>query len=194
MHQNPLNIAVFASGSGTNAANIFDYFLPKSTAKVRLLVTNNPKAGVMAVASDRGMTVLVLSPEDVRDGSKTAELLIRDGIDVIVLAGYLKLVPDAIIRAYEGRIVNLHPALLPHHGGPGMYGSHVHRAVKAAADSRTGITLHYVSAEYDRGEVIAQFETAVMPADTEADIEAKVRKLEKTHLPVALETWMKTIH
>lgn len=194
MSQNPLNIAVFASGSGSNAAHIFDYFQSKSTASVRLIVTNNPKAGVIGVAAERGIAVVVLSPADVSDGRMAAELLLREGINAVVLAGYLKLVPEALIKVFEGRIVNLHPALLPRHGGPGMYGARVHRAVKAAGDTRTGITLHHVSAEYDRGEVIAQFETDVLPTDTEADIEAKVRALERTHLPAALEAWMKTLH
>jgi len=193
MSKPPMRIAVFASGRGTNAANLADYFSNHPVARVSLIVTNNPRAGVVEEAAKRSLPVLVMSEEDVRTGVAVAEMLKKDDTDVILLAGYLKLVPEALIKAFEGKIANLHPALLPRHGGPGMYGARVHRAVKEAGDLVSGITLHHVSSEYDCGAIIAQFRTALSPDDSNLEIESKVRTLEKNHLPEAVEAWLKTI-
>lgn len=193
MNEAPMRIAVFASGRGSNAANLADYFSDHPLARVSMIVTNNPHAGVMEVAAKKGLPVLVISPKDVINMEVIVDLLKKEGINVVLLVGYLKLVPEVFIRAFEGRIANLHPALLPRHGGPGMYGSRVHRAVKEAGDEKSGITLHHVSSEYDSGLIIAQFETEINSNDSESDIEAKVRALEVTYLPTAVETWLKTI-
>lgn len=177
-------IAVFASGNGSNAENIIRHFNREgSNAEVVLVVCNRPEAGVIGRAWRLGVTTAVMSRDSLRTPAAILPLLEASGVDLIVLAGYLLMVPDFLLARYPGRIVNIHPSLLPKFGGKGMYGANVHKAVVEAGESVTGITIHYVSDSCDEGEVIFQAEVAVDPADTPADVERKVHELEREHFP-----------
>jgi len=190
------NIAVFASGSGTNAENIVRHFAHSPLARVRVILTNNPRAGVLERASRLGVESIVFSREEFFGGAGGAapappppvlRMLAERHIDYIVLAGFLWLVPPALVEAYRGRIVNIHPALLPKFGGKGMYGERVHCAVVEAGERESGITIHHVSELYDSGDVIAQYRVAIAPGDTPADVARKVHELEYEHFPHVIE-------
>lgn len=181
-----LNIAIFASGSGSNAENIARYFERKPNDKVTLILTNNPKAGVIARARKLQIPTLVFNQEQFKSGF-VLDVLHKQAIDFVVLAGFLKLVPSALISAYPNRIVNIHPALLPKFGGKGMYGDNVHRAVKQAGEQETGITIHYVNEQYDEGNIIFQVKEKVTRKDSPQDIANKVHKLEYMHFPEVIE-------
>jgi phosphoribosylglycinamide formyltransferase-1 len=178
------NIAVFASGAGSNAENITRHFSGSRVARTSLIITDNPSAGVIARAEKLGVPVEVVPRADFRTGGAAAlDILHRYNIDYIVLAGFLSLVPHAIIDAYRGRIVNVHPALLPAYGGKGMYGSRVHEAVVAAGEQESGITVHHVDEHFDNGGIIAQFRVAVAPDDTPETLAEKIHALEYEHFP-----------
>jgi phosphoribosylglycinamide formyltransferase 1 len=190
MFKKPIAIAVFASGTGSNALNLIDNFRSHPSMGVKLIVTNNPKAPIIETAASRQVPSWVMNPDEVKTGNGLSEKLERYGIHNIVLAGYLKLIPGLLIQSFNGRIANLHPALLPKFGGPGMYGAKVHRAVKEAGETESGITIHEVSELYDDGPIIAQYRTELMPWDDATEIEKKVRALEMAHLPGAIEKWI----
>jgi phosphoribosylglycinamide formyltransferase 1 len=181
-------IAIFASGSGSNAEQITQYFADLSAVEVSLILTNNPGAGVIERAR-RGfgcgqhVPVLVFDKAAFRDTTRVVDLLQRQQIDLIVLAGFMWLVPPALVRAFPGRIVNIHPALLPKFGGKGMYGHHVHEAVVAAQERESGVTIHFVNEQYDEGQIIFQTTCPVLPTDTPDDVAAKVHELEYAHYP-----------
>ena len=181
-----MNIAVFASGTGTNAENIARYFESKPKDKVTLMLTNNPEAGVLKVARQLQVPSFVFSAKQLEDGT-ILNVLKQQAIDFIVLAGFLKLIPEHIIEAYHNRIVNIHPALLPKYGGKGMYGSRVHQAVKDAGDVETGITIHYVNKNYDEGDIILQVKETVRPKDSIEDIQKKIHQLEYNYYPEVIE-------
>ena len=181
-----MNIAIFASGAGTNAENIARYFERKPKDKVTLLLTNNPQAGVIARARRLQVPLFVFTKEQFEEGM-VLEVLHRQRIDFIVLAGFLKLVPRNIIDAYPKRIVNIHPALLPKHGGKGMFGKRVHQAVKDANDTETGITIHYVNESYDEGDIVLQVKEPVKPRNTVEEIEKIVHRLEYNYYPEVIE-------
>lgn len=179
-------IVILASGSGTNAENIVRYFEESDLARVVAIVTNNPKAGVLDRARKLGVQATVLSNSEIEDGTLQAKLeALR--CDLVVLAGFLRKVPEALIKAFDQRIINIHPALLPDYGGPGMYGKHVHQAVVENEDEVSGITIHYVNENYDEGEIIFQEEVEVDFEDTWEDVEYKVRELELRHYPSVIE-------
>lgn len=188
-------IAVFASGNGSNAENIIRYFRENECgAVVALVVCNNPKAGVLAKARALGVPTVLVNREEFRSGDVPAHELAAHGITHIVLAGFLQMIPPAVLSAYPGRIINIHPSLLPKFGGKGMYGRHVHEAVVAAGERITGITVHHVSEECDGGEIIFQASVDVDPSDTAADVEAKIHNLEREHLPrVIRDTFFTTL-
>lgn len=181
-----MNIAIFASGSGTNAENIARYFENKPKDKVTLILTNNPDAGVLKRARQLQIPSFLFTQQQLADGT-VLDILQQQSIDFVVLAGFLKLIPEPIIDAYPKRIINIHPALLPKFGGKGMYGQRVHQAVKASGDRETGITIHYVTQNYDEGDVILQVKELVRPKDTVADIEKKVHQLEYNYFPEVIE-------
>jgi len=181
-----VNIAICASGAGTNAENIARYFERKPKDKVTLLLTNNPQAGVIARARRLQVPLFVFTKEQFEEGM-VLEVLHRQRIDFIVLAGFLKLVPRNIIDAYPKRIVNIHPALLPKHGGKGMFGKRVHQAVKDANDTETGITIHYVNESYDEGDIVLQVKEPVKPRNTVEEIEKIVHRLEYNYYPEVIE-------
>jgi len=182
------NIAIFASGSGSNAENIVRRFEHSPLARVRVILTNNPSAGVLERAARLGVESIVFSREDFAGGAAPVlRMLAGREIDYVVLAGFLWLVPHTLIERYRGRIINIHPALLPKYGGKGMYGERVHRAVVEAGECRTGITIHHVSEVYDSGDIIAQYCVAITPRDTPADVARKVHALEGEHFPRIIE-------
>lgn len=183
-------IALFASGSGSNAEKIAAHFAGNADVDVSLLLTNNPKAGVIdRVRSARGsgsslhIPVLLFDRPTFYDTDRITQILHQQRIDFIVLAGFMWLMPAGLVRAFPGRIVNIHPALLPKFGGKGMYGHFVHEAVVAAGETESGITIHYVNEQYDEGQIIFQASCPVLPTDTPDDVARKVQALEHTHYP-----------
>lgn len=179
-----LKIAVFASGSGSNAENIIRYFREnEDCGEVVMVVCNRPDAGVVERAALLGVDVEIVNRSQLADSDYMLPLLEARGVNCVVLAGFLLMVPPYLIRRYEGRMVNIHPSLLPKFGGKGMYGHHVHEAVVAAGECESGITIHLVSEEYDKGRILFQASVAVAPGDTAEDVERKVRELEMRHFP-----------
>jgi phosphoribosylglycinamide formyltransferase-1 len=182
------NIAIFASGSGSNCENIIRYFQGSALVNTAVVVSNRADAYVLERAKRLNVPSVVISKADLNDPAAIMPLLRNYQIDFIVLAGFLPLIPDFVIEAFPRRIVNIHPALLPKYGGKGMYGHHVHEAVKAAGETETGMTVHWVTPVCDGGEIIAQFAVALSPEDTVDDIAAKEHELEMAHFPKVLET------
>jgi phosphoribosylglycinamide formyltransferase-1 len=181
------NIAIFASGSGTNAENIVKYFSTRNSAKVVLVLSNKPEALVLKRAEALGVPSLFFDRDDFYVSGKVLRDLGKYSVDLIVLAGFLWLVPPAMVDKYRGRIINIHPALLPAYGGKGMYGDRVHREVIAAGDSESGITIHYVNEVYDSGDIIFQARCGVEPGDTPDSLASKVHALEYEHYPAVIE-------
>jgi phosphoribosylglycinamide formyltransferase-1 len=189
-----INLAIFVSGSGTNCENLIEHFGSSSRFRIALVLSNKTDAFALVRAQRHGVATAVLKKAAFNDPAILMPLMREHGIDFIVLAGFLLVVPDFLIREYDRRMVNLHPALLPKFGGMGMYGHHVHEAVKAAGERETGITVHWVSSEVDGGEIIAQFRTPIAPGDTPDDIAAKVHLLEMAHFPKVVEDILKHIY
>ena len=182
-----MNIAIFVSGSGSNCENIIRYFQGSDSIKTALVVSNRSDAYALERAKRLGVPSVVVPKAQLNDPAIILPLLQEYGIEFIILAGFLPMVPDFLIDAFPRSIVNIHPALLPRHGGKGMWGHHVHEAVKAPGDTETGITIHYVTPVCDGGEIIAQFSTPVAPDDTPETIADKVHILEMAHFPKVLE-------
>lgn len=181
------NIAIFVSGSGTNCENIIRYFKDHQDIKISLVLSNRTDAYALVRAQRLGVPTATVTKAEFNDEQKMISLLKSYHIDFIVLAGFLLMVPSFLIRQYNKRMINIHPALLPKHGGKGMYGHHVHEAVKAAGDTETGMTVHWVSDVCDGGEIIAQFSTPLSPDDTPDDIAHKEHLLEMEHFPKVIE-------
>ena len=176
-------LAIFASGSGTNAENIIRYFAAGDLARVELVLCNRPDAGVLTRAASLGVESIVFDRDTFYNSNRIVTLLLDRGIDYVVLAGFLWLVPASLIAAFPNRLVNIHPALLPKFGGKGMYGDRVHRAVVEAGETESGITIHRVNEHYDSGSILAQFRVPVEPTDTPEEVAAKVHALEYAHFP-----------
>jgi phosphoribosylglycinamide formyltransferase-1 len=186
-------IAIFASGSGTNAGNIIKYFSTRETAKVTLVLSNRREAYVLQRAATLKVKSVFFDREEFYGSRRVLDYLLEDGIDFIVLAGFLLLVPDNILDEYEGRIINIHPALLPAYGGKGMYGEKVHRAVIEKQDRESGITIHYVNRNYDEGNIIFQAKCRVDRSDTPETLASKVHALEYEHFPGVIEELVKNL-
>ena len=182
-----VNIAIFVSGGGTNCENIIKYFEGSEKVRIVLVVSNKANAGAIARAQRLGVPSVVVPKARFNDREVILPLLEEYSVDFIVLAGFLLVVPGFLIDEYDHRMINLHPALLPKYGGMGMYGHHVHEAVKAAGEKETGMTVHWVSRDVDGGEIIAQFSTPIGPEDTPDDIAAKEHVLEMEHFPKVIE-------
>lgn len=182
-----VNIAVFASGSGSNCENLIKYFRTSVRAAVALVVSNKAEACVLERARRLGVPSVVVPKADLQRPELVLPLLEQYQIGFIVLAGFLPLVPNYLIDAFPRRMVNIHPSLLPKYGGKGMWGHHVHEAVKAAGERETGMTVHYVTPQCDAGDIIAQFRVALSPDDTPDDIAAKEHVLEMEHFPKVIE-------
>lgn len=185
-----IKIAIFASGSGSNAENIIEYFKGNENVSFPFILCNKKDAYVHERAKKLGVPSQTFAKSELEDGS-ILRLLKENNIDFIVLAGFLLKVPEAMVEAYPHRIVNIHPALLPNYGGKGMYGHHVHEAVVAAGEKESGITVHYVDQHYDHGCTILQEKCAVAPTDTPDDVAANVHKLEYAFFPKAIEMVLK---
>ena len=173
------NIAIFVSGSGTNCENIIRYFADKPDVSIRLVVSNRADAFALVRAERLGVPTAITPKAAFNNPDVLMPLLREHDIDFIVLAGFLLMVPDYLLEAFPRRIVNIHPALLPKYGGRGMYGHHVHEAVKAAGETETGITIHYVSEVCDGGEIIEQYRATLSADGTPDDIAEKVHVLEQ---------------
>lgn len=180
-------MAIFVSGSGTNCENIIQHFKDSELVRTVLVVSNRPDAYALVRAERLGVPATVVSKTELNDAEVMLPLLRKYDVGFIALAGFLPMVPSFLIDAYPRRIVNIHPSLLPKHGGKGMYGHHVHEAVKAAGDKETGITIHYVTPVCDGGEIIAQFRVSLLPSDSVDDIADKVHQLEMQHFPKVIE-------
>jgi phosphoribosylglycinamide formyltransferase-1 len=181
------NIAIFASGSGTNAENIIRYFSNNKPAKVSLVLSNKREAYVLKRAEALGVKTVIFDRNDFYNSGRVLGILKEENVEFIVLAGFLWLVPRDILDHYAGRIVNIHPALLPKYGGKGMYGDKVHKAVIEAGDKKSGITIHYVNDEYDEGDIIFQASCTVDSDDTPDSLASKVHALEYRYFPQVIE-------
>ena len=182
------NIAIFASGEGTNAENLFNYFNNDKRVKIKLVVTNLDTAGVVARAEKYKKNVQIISKTALNEyTAQIIEFLQTEKIDIIILAGFLLKIPEAFIKAFPNKIINIHPALLPKYGGKGMFGMNVHNAVIQNKESESGITIHYVNEEYDKGEIILQATCEINEDDTPETLALKIRKLEFENFPKAIE-------
>jgi phosphoribosylglycinamide formyltransferase 1 len=184
-------IAIFASGSGSNAEALVRHFADRPDVEITLLLTNNPHAGLL----DRklGIPTLLFDRPTFYGTDQVVTLLQQANVDVLVLAGFLWLIPPALLRAFPDRIVNIHPALLPKFGGKGMYGQHVHEAVVAAGETETGITIHLINERYDEGRTLFQVTCPVLPTDTSADVARHVLALEHRYFPVVVDSFLRAL-
>jgi formyltetrahydrofolate-dependent phosphoribosylglycinamide formyltransferase len=178
-----INIAIFASGAGSNAAQIIQHFSSSAKIKIALIVCNKPGAGVLNIAANAGIPSLLIEKEPFFKGDAYLPELQKHAIDFIVLAGFLWKIPEALIKAYPKKIINIHPALLPKYGGKGMFGHHVHEAVIINKETESGITIHYVDELYDHGAVIFQAKCIVDKTETADSLAKKIHLLEHAHYP-----------
>jgi phosphoribosylglycinamide formyltransferase-1 len=184
------NIAIFASGSGTNAQRITEYFDGHPSIKVKLFLCNNPSAYVITRAENLGIPCEIFDRKTFYDTGKIPGLLLKNDIFMVVLAGFLWLIPSDLLQAYPGRVINIHPALLPKYGGKGMYGARVHEAVIRSGDKESGISIHHVNDKYDDGDIIFQARCPVMEGDTPATLAQRIHELEYRYFPEVIEKLM----
>ncbi len=180
-------IAIFASGSGSNAQNIAEYFEEKELAEVSLILANTPKAYVLERAKELEIPAYFFDRKNFYHSDEILEIIKEHKIDYIVLAGFLWLFPHNIIQAFPNKVINIHPALLPNYGGRGMYGMKVHNAIVANKETESGITIHYVNEAYDEGQIIFQAKCELLPTDTADDLANKIHDLEFKHFPEVIE-------
>ncbi len=182
------NVAIFASGEGTNAENLFHYFKNDTRIKIKLVLTNSDTAGVIAKAETHKKTVQLISKTSLNEYSaQIIEFLKAENINLIVLAGFLLKIPADFVKAFPNQIINIHPSLLPKYGGKGMFGANVHKAVVENKEIESGITIHYVNEEYDKGTFILQEKCLIDDNETVESLQQKIRKLELEYLPKAIE-------
>ncbi|MFB6320024.1 phosphoribosylglycinamide formyltransferase [Saccharicrinis sp. FJH54] len=184
-------LALLASGSGSNVENFYNYFKNNHDIEISIVLCNNPKAFVIERCRRLGIPCVVINRTQFYNSDEIIEVLKSYSIDFIVLAGFLWLIPDNLIKAYNRKMVNIHPALLPKFGGKGMYGDNVHKAVVEHKEVKSGITVHYVNENFDEGEIIFQAECPVLPDDTYAEVAAKVHELEYAWFPRIVERLLK---
>jgi phosphoribosylglycinamide formyltransferase-1 len=180
-------IAIFASGSGTNAQRLAEYFKEKQTAEIVLILSNKPDAYVLTRAKNLGIPTRIFTKHEYLDTDILVNEIKTSKADLIVLAGFLWKIPENILKAYPNKIINIHPALLPKYGGKGMYGHHVHEAVIAAKEKVSGITIHFVNEQYDEGKIIRQASCRIEDDDTPNKLAEKIHLLEYEHFPLAVE-------
>lgn len=185
-----INIAIFASGNGTNARNMIEYFSGASI-RIALVVCNRPGVGVISVAENHAVPVLMIQRDSFYSDESCLNQLRDYSIDWLVLAGFLWKIPPTLVAAYPGKIINIHPALLPKYGGKGMYGHHVHEAVIRAKETESGISIHFVDEVYDNGEMIEQAKCSIEKWDTALTLAAKIHMLEQAIFPAAVERVIK---
>jgi phosphoribosylglycinamide formyltransferase-1 len=183
-------LAVFASGTGTNAAKLINQFRNNPNGEIVLIVSNKPSAGVIQIAKNEEIKVLLIEKEQWFRGNGYVEELKSSGVEYLILAGFLWKLPSTIIKAWPGKILNIHPALLPKYGGKGMYGRYVHEAVLAARETESGITIHIVDEHYDHGPTVFQVTCPVMPNDTADALAARIHALEHQYYPEIVEKFI----
>jgi len=183
-------IAIFASGEGTNAQQIIDYFKNSEKARVVLVVSNNSTANVLNRAKSAGIETHLLTKKEFSQDETTILFLKEKKIDLIVLAGFLWMVPENLVKAFPNKIINIHPALLPKFGGKGMYGINVHKAAIAAKEKQSGISIHLVNEHYDEGKIIAQYTCNITEIDTPESLAEKIQKLEHEYFPKTIEQFL----
>ena len=181
-----INIAIFASGTASNAQKIIEHFDKSPSVRVALIVSNKKNAGVLDIAREYGTPTQIIDRQMFYETEDLLDILIKQNVEFIVLAGFLWLMPTYLVQAFPKKIVNIHPALLPKFGGKGMYGKHVHEAVKSAGETETGITIHFVNEHYDEGDIVFQARCPVLPDDTPDDIARRVLQLEHQHFPTII--------
>lgn len=184
------NIAILASGNGSNAQKITEYFLNHADIRISLMITHKKDAYVLERARQLGVQAVVCKAVEFREAKPVLQILKDYNIDYLILAGFLLLVPEEIIRQYPDRILNIHPALLPKFGGKGMYGHHVHEAVIAAGETESGISIHLVNEHFDEGHVIFQAKCPVFPEDTPDTLASRIHELEHQHFPEIIERYI----
>jgi phosphoribosylglycinamide formyltransferase-1 len=184
---NTIRLAIFASGTGSNALRLIDHFKDHPTIKIQLVLSNRADAKVVPSAQAKGVNTLVRDNAFVGNGIAMVELMKEHRIDHIILAGYLRLIPAELISAYSNRIINVHPSLLPKYGGKGMYGHHVHDAVIKNGERESGISIHFVNEKFDEGNLIAQFHCSLTELDNEESLFKKIQYLEHNYFPVVVE-------
>jgi phosphoribosylglycinamide formyltransferase 1 len=189
-----IKLALFASGSGSNALKIMDFFSDSTEVEVTFLLCNKKDAPIVKLAGDKQIEVFVFSNEEVENGFFLVDFCQKKKIDVIILAGYLRKIPSKLIQNFPERIINIHPSLLPKHGGKGMYGKFVHEAVLKNKDTETGITIHFVNEEFDKGRIIAQYSCAVSSEDTLEDVQRKIQELEHTYFSEVIANTLNHIY
>lgn len=186
-------IAILASGEGTNAENIIQYFKDSEEYQVRLVITNKASAGALVRARAQGVPCVYFSAPLWKTGSSILSFLKAEEIDFVVLAGFLTYVPDCVLKFYNRRMVNIHPSLLPRHCGKGMYGDKVHESVLSSGDKESGITIHYTTLEYDAGEIISQVKCEVKDTDNVLSLASRVHSLEYYHYPRVIEQLLREL-
>lgn len=186
-HLPSARIAIFASGAGSNAKRIIDHFKNSALAEIGLIVCNKKEAGVLQIAEKEKIPFIIIEKEKFFKGNAYLDELKEKKIDFIVLAGFLWKIPDILLKAYPKKIINIHPALLPKHGGKGMYGQNVHQAVLSAQEKESGITIHYVDEHYDNGDIILQIKCPVLENDTAESLAQRIHSLEHANYPVIIE-------
>lgn len=187
-------IAVFASGAGTNAQKILDYARHTGAYDFNLAVTNRPGSGFASRMLSAGIKLYTVNNAFLSCEKPLGEILEERGTDLVVLAGFLRKIPEDLVQAFPGRILNIHPSLLPRFGGKGMYGMHVHEAVKAAGEKETGISIHLVNEEYDKGDILFQARVALTEADTPGSIAEAVQQLEWEHYPRVIAEYLQRLN
>jgi phosphoribosylglycinamide formyltransferase 1 len=186
-------ISIFASGAGSNASRIIDYFRNSTLARVCLVICNKPGAGVIGIAGKEGIPVLIIEKERFFKGDGYLPEIRQAGTNLIVLAGFLWKIPQALIDAYPRRIINIHPALLPKYGGRGMYGQYVHESVLNAGEMESGITIHYVDEHYDNGDILFQTACPVLDTDSPESLANRIHQLEHLHYPLVIDDLLKSL-
>ena len=192
-HSSLINVAIFASGMGTNAQKIIDHFKNSSLAKIVLIVCNKKKAGVINIAEKENIPLLLVEREKFFSGNSCLDELKERKIDFIALAGFLWRMPAVLLNAFPRRIVNIHPALLPKYGGQGMFGTHVHESVLESGDKESGITIHYVDEHYDHGDIVLQLTCPVLEGDTAESLAQRIHALEYANYPLIIEELVKKL-
>jgi phosphoribosylglycinamide formyltransferase 1 len=186
-------ISIFASGAGSNASRIIDYFRNSTLARVCLVICNKPGAGVIGIAGKEGIPVLIIEKERFFKGDGYLPEIRQAGTNLIVLAGFLWKIPQALIDAYPRRIINIHPALLPKYGGRGMYGQYVHESVLNAGEMESGITIHYIDEHYDNGDILFQTACPVLDTDSPESLANRIHQLEHLHYPLVIDDLLKSL-
>lgn len=184
-------LAIFASGSGTNAENLIKHFKNSQLANITLVLSNNKNAQVLQRAKKHDVKTLIFSRKELYETDYIVEIL-KEKADFIILAGFLWRIPRSLIEAYPDGIVNIHPALLPKYGGKGMYGMRVHETVKENGEKESGISVHYVNERYDEGNIICQKKISIIPEDSPNDIAAKIHQLEYKYFPIVIENLLRS--